>query len=103
MDLLWFILAAYGLTQILVYGSIFNKVRPSKGDFNGLGELFHCPMCMGFWVGLFLFCVNGSTELFSFDYTMANFIICGCLSSGTSYILCKIFDDDGVKVSLKGG
>ena len=103
MDLLWFILAAYGLTQILVYGSIFNKIRPTKDDFNGLGELFHCPMCMGFWVGAFLFCVNGSTELFSFDYTAANFIICACLSSGTSYILCKIFDDDGVKVSLKGG
>jgi hypothetical protein len=25
---LWFILAAYGLTQILVYGSIFDQIRP---------------------------------------------------------------------------
>ena len=48
MELLYFILAAYGLTQILVYGSIFNGWRPTEGK---LGELFKCPMCMGFWVG----------------------------------------------------
>ena len=37
MSLLYFILMCYGLTQLLVYGSIFNKVRPAKGFF---GELF---------------------------------------------------------------
>ena len=37
MDLLWFILAAYGLTQMLVYGSIFDSIRPTKGS---LGSSF---------------------------------------------------------------
>ena len=36
MELLTFILSAYGLTQIIVYGKLFNKIRPSKGR---LGEL----------------------------------------------------------------
>ena len=78
MDLIYFILAAYGLTQILVFGSIFNKIRPTKKWLNGFGKLFHCPMCMGFWVGIFLFGINGWTELFTFEHTIANYFVLGC-------------------------
>ena len=60
--------------------------------------LFHCTMCMGFWVGVFLFTINGFTELFSFDYNVINALVCGWLSSGTSYILSVLFDDDGLKI-----
>ncbi len=95
IDLLYFILTAYGLTQILVYGSIFDKVRPSEGLF---GELFRCPMCLGFWVGAFLFGINGFTELFTFEYTIANFFILGWLSSATSYVLNMIIGDCGLKI-----
>ena len=98
MDLIFFILSAYGLTQILVYGSIFNKLRPPKKWLRGLGELFHCPMCMGFWVGVFLFGINAYTELFTFDYTIANLFILGWLSSGTSYILNMFVGDCGLKI-----
>ena len=100
MELLWFILAAFGLTQILIYGKIFDAWRPEKHSYNGLGEIFHCSMCMGFWVGVFLFCINGMTELFSFDYTVANLLICGCVSSATSYVLCTLFDDHGFKKAV---
>ena len=62
-DLVYFVLAAYGMTQILVYGSILNPIRPKKGK---LGELFECPMCMGFWVGVFLWGSNTQTELFNY-------------------------------------
>ena len=101
MDLIYFILTAYGLTQILVFGSIFNKVRPSRKWLSGFGKLFHCPMCMGFWVGVFLFGINNWTELFTFEYSLANLFILGCLSSGTSYVLNMIFGDCGIK--LDGG
>ena len=47
MSLIIFILAAYGLTQILVYGSIFDLIRPTTGK---LGELFQCSMHF-YWVG----------------------------------------------------
>jgi uncharacterized membrane protein len=97
MQLLYFILIAYGLTQMLVYGSIFNKIRPSKQWLKGFGQLFHCPMCMGFWVGMLLFGINENTELFTFEYTLVNLILLGCLSSGTSYILCTVFGDEGIK------
>ena len=101
MELLWFALAAFGLTQILVYGKIFDHLRPEKQDWSGWGETFHCTMCMGFWAGVFLFSINGMTELFTFDYTVANLLICGCVSSGTSYMLNTLFDDDGLKKTVK--
>ena len=95
MELLTFILVAYGLTQILVYGSILNSIRPTKGK---LGELFQCPMCMGFWVGFFLCVISPFTPLFTFEPNFVTPILLGCLSSGTSYILCQVFDDEGIKI-----
>ncbi len=94
MELLYFVLAAYGLTQILVYGSVFDSIRPTEGK---LGELFRCSMCMGFWSGILLFGINDWTELFSFEYSIANLLILGWLSSGTSYVLNMIFGDKGIK------
>ena len=100
MNLIWFILAAYGMTQIIVYGKIFQNIRPPKNPEKMWTILFHCPMCMGFWVGLFLFLINGFTELFSFDYNLANALICGCVSSGTSYILSVLFEDYGININF---
>ena len=94
MELLYFILIAYGLTQILVYGKIFDGLRPTKGR---LGELFTCPMCMGFHVGWFLMLLSPFTALFSFEVSIANYFLLGWLSSGTSYILNMVFGDNGVK------
>jgi len=98
-QLLWFCLAAYGLTQMIAYGSIFDRIRPTGGL---LGALFQCPMCLGFWVGVFLFGVNYNTELFTFEYTIANLLICGCVSSAVSYVFCTIFGDDGIQFGGEG-
>ena len=95
MELLTFILCAYGLTQILVYGKIFDSIRPTTG---WSGELFECPMCIGFWVGVFLLVISGLTELFSFEYSFVNAFLLGCLSSGTSYVLNMVFGDCGIKI-----
>jgi hypothetical protein len=94
-ELFWFCLAAFGMTQIIVYGSIFDRVRPTKG---WLGTLFQCTMCVGFWVGLFLYGVNYNTELFTFEYSVANLLICGCVSSAVSYVLSTIFGDNGIQI-----
>ena len=98
MELLYFILAAYGLTQILVYGKVLDRIRPTKGL---PGQLFSCPMCMGFHVGWFLMLLSPYTELFNFDVTVANYFILGWLSSGTSYILNMLFGDEGLQISKK--
>jgi hypothetical protein len=94
VDLLYFILIAFGITQVLVSGTIFNKIRPPKERFGGF---FHCAMCMGFWVGVFLWSINGLTELFSFDYNYINFLLLGSLSSGSSYVLHSVIGDYGFR------
>ena len=92
--MLAFILCAYGLTQILVYGSIFNRFRPSH-------HFFHCPMCMGFWAGVLLLVLNPFTELFTFDVSVINAFMLGCLSSGTSYALCMLISDGGFQYEYR--
>ena len=89
--MLWFILICYGLTQLLAYGSIFNKIRPDH-------HFFHCPMCIGFWVGVIVCLISPWTELFTFEINVANSLLCGWLSSGTSYALCMIIGDEGINV-----
>ena len=88
MSLLYFVLAAYGITQILVFSRVLDKVRPSS-------IFFHCPMCVGFWVGVLLLLLNSFTELFTFDVSLINAVLLGCLSSGTSYALCMLISDGG--------
>jgi hypothetical protein len=95
MNLLLFVLAAYGLTQIVVYGRIFNKIRPTH-------HFFHCSMCMGWWVGLFLWAINQYTELFTFDYSIATAFLLACISSGTSYVLNMVFGDEGINLRNRG-
>ena len=90
MELLHFVLAAYGMTFIIVHGHIFNKVRPPCSAWGGFGRLFHCCLCMGF-------------ELFNFDRTLVNAFICGCISAGTSYLLSMVVNDFGIKLVHKGG
>ena len=89
------------LNFILVYGKIFEDLRPPKDYTKKWNTLFHCPLCMGFWVGVFLFYINGFTELFTFDYNFSNAFICGCISSGTSYLLSMIVNDEGLRSQNK--
>ena len=99
MSLLYFVLCSFGLTQILVYGKIFDKIRPTEG---WTGELLSCPMCTGFWVGVFLWALNATTELFSFDSSVTTALLLGCLSSATSYVLNVIFGDEGIRLEHTG-
>ena len=98
MDLVYFTLAAFGLTQILVYSKIFENIRPPKEKFKGF---FHCPMCVGFWAGALLFGINNQTELFTFEYNLANFFILSCLASATTYLLTMFLGDFGFRVEAK--
>lgn len=62
--LLWMIMA-YGMTNILVYGSIFkgmrdtikmlgeNEIVPFNGFFNFISGIVSCMMCCSTWVGFF--------------------------------------------------
>ena len=101
MGIIWFILACYGLTQILVYSKIFEKVRPKRDQYGLIGYMANCSMCMGFWGGMFMFFINGFTELFTFELTIGNMFICGWISSGTSYMLSMLINDGGLRKSVE--
>jgi hypothetical protein len=98
MNLLAFILACYGMTMILVYGSIFNNIRPKNGFF---GKLFKCTMCMGFWVGIFINICMYILNKDVFDSIIFGSFLSGCISSGTSYFLSRIVTDEGLKIDTK--
>jgi hypothetical protein len=97
MFLPYFILICYGLTNILVYGSIFNCIRPKQGL---LGELFKCPMCMGFHVGYIIALLLNASDLFSISINIIDMFMLACLSSGTSYVLCSLFTDFGINFNI---
>ncbi len=68
MIILMWMIAAYGMTNILVYGSIFNGLRnwihnnaqPNVGltifrpVFEFISNLIKCVLCTSTWVGFFL-------------------------------------------------
>jgi hypothetical protein len=66
MNLVIWAMVAYGMTNILVYGSIFNGLRDAihkwgnneLAPFNFLGQflsgLISCVLCTSTWVGFFL-------------------------------------------------
>ncbi len=95
MTLIWFCLISYGLTQILVYGKIFNSIRPKQGWF---GDLFSCPMCTGFWVGIFLWSVKDYTKLINFDNSLVTALLLGFASSAAAYVGNMVFGDQGIKI-----
>jgi hypothetical protein len=97
MFLFYFILVCYGLTQIFVYGSILDSVRPKEGI---LGELFKCPMCVGFHVGWFVAILSNFSNLFNNTNNIIDIFMLACLSSGTSYVLCSLFTDFGINFNF---
>ena len=66
MEIIFWIIAAYGMTNILVYGSIFENLRNSihmiaetevkivSSIFKFVSGLISCVMCTSTWVGFFM-------------------------------------------------
>lgn len=98
METLHFILACYGMTFILVYGKIFEGLRPKKDYTKKWNTLFHCPLCMSFHVGWFLGLLSPYTQLWNFEISIINLFCLACISSGTSYFLSMIVKDDGIQI-----
>jgi hypothetical protein len=86
MSLLIFILTCWGLTHILVVGSIFDAPRDwiiVKSEF--LGKMLSCHQCCSFWVGMAVsFVVTGLPDLF---LGVFDFFFWGLISSGVISLL----------------
>ena len=66
--LLFWSLMAYGMTSILVWGSIFQGTREFiKRKSKFLGELISCTLCTSTWVGFFLSFVTGGLSGYFYE------------------------------------
>jgi len=105
MWLLIWILAAYGMSQILVYGSIFEPLRAGLhkwgedeyAPFQGVGKflsgLISCMMCTSTWVGFFLGLTIFSPTLFLFETPIEySWFFDGCMASGGVWALNAIIE-----------
>jgi hypothetical protein len=104
MNTLLFILIAYGLSNIIVYGSIFNEPRNflNRKSPNFWGKLFSCMMCFPTWAGFFLSLTFFSPtlhygmvdlnvfNLFSIPKEYLSVFFDGMLASGTTWLLHTI-------------
>jgi hypothetical protein len=87
MELLLAILLVYGMTNIVVYSSLFEPFRSyisTKVDTSRLMLYFYrlitCMMCLGFWVGALVGYFYG-------PFHPLNIIFNGAIYSGTTWIL----------------
>ena len=55
MILFLFLSLSYSISNIITQSKIFEGVRNFIGSVSSFfGDMFHCMMCIGFWVGMFL-------------------------------------------------
>lgn len=92
MELILSILLVYGITNIIVRGSIFDSSKDKLEDVIVNGNAFfrkmssitlklsNCPMCAGFWVG-------AAVGAFYGPYNEYNILFNGAFYSGTCWLL----------------
>lgn len=79
------------MTAIFAWSKLFEPIRPDW-------YFFHCPQCVGFWVGVFVSIFYPVVNIQGM--TLVTVLFHGCLSSGTSYIIDKLFGDEGLNIKL---
>lgn len=98
--LLWGFIA-YGMTTILVYGSIFDKTRAYIGrKSNFLGELLGCPLCTSTWVGFFLSITMGGLTNRIFEVGFFTIFFDGMFTAGIVWAInsfIEFFEESRIK------
>ena len=100
MILLFWVLAAYGMTSILVWGSIFESTRTFiKKHSKFFGDLISCTLCTSTWVGFFMSIVlGGLTGKFFETFWLLEIFWDGMFTAGSVWALNAIieyFEDNG--------
>jgi len=100
MELLLIILAGYSISNIIVYGSIFEGMRETAETYspNFFGKLVNCMMCTPWWVGFFLSLgsqISGYTQFSPFynyglEISYLSVFLDACLVSGTTWLIHTI-------------
>ena len=93
MELIIWIIAAYGMSQILVFGSIFNKWRNwTIKNSKFFGDLIQCMMCISTWVGFFFSITFFSPTLEFITIPYTNIFFDGMLASGGVWAMNAIVE-----------
>ncbi len=100
MELLLIILVGYSISNIIVYGTIFEGLRETAEIYspNFFGKLLGCMMCTPWWVGLFLSVgsqITGYTQFSPFysnglEIVYLSIFLDACLISGTTWLIHTI-------------
>lgn len=93
-----FLLLAYGVTNIAVFGSIFDWWRSfwDRLSPNFFGKLFSCPLCLSTWVGFILsytfitFGYQTPMSLYGVDNFALIVFLDGCFTSGGVWLIHTI-------------
>jgi len=92
--LLFWMLAAYGMSSILVWGSIFENFRTwlkSKSTF--FGDLISCMLCTSTWVGFFMSFFLGSISRIFFDtFLIVNIFFDGMFTAGSVWAINAVIE-----------
>ena len=93
METLIWILSAYGMSQIVVFGSIFQNLRDwliKNSTF--FGDLVQCMMCTSTWVGFFFSLVFFSPTDTMTTIPYVNIFFDGMLASGSVWAINAIVE-----------
>lgn len=115
VNLLVWSLVVFSATNIVVVSKIFSKFRvwvtykdlklitDEKGTryegalrkFQTISALVHCPMCLGFWMGVFfsIFLYSPSLYVLLGDTTLVNILSDGLLGSIVSWLLYLVINE----------
>lgn len=85
---------AYGMSTILVYGSILEIPRNwIKQHSKFFGELLGCILCTSTWVGFFLsICLGGLTSSFFDVHWLPGIFFDGMLTAGIVWVINSIVE-----------
>ena len=102
MKMLFWIFAAYGMTNILVWGSIFENQRAwLKKHSKFFGDLISCTLCTSTWVGFFMSLTLGSLSAQYFNTVWVfDLFFDGMVSAGSVWAINSIvefFEENRIK------
>jgi hypothetical protein len=100
--IIFWAIMAYGMSTILVYGSIFDKGRAFiKRNSKFFGELIGCMLCTSTWVGFFFsICFGGLTNKVLEMHWLPTIFFDGMFTAGAVWAIngiIEFFEENRIK------
>lgn len=91
--ILWSFIA-YGMTSIIVWGAIFDKLRERiKKHSKFFGDLISCVLCTSTWVGVFMSLTLGSLSSTYFQtFFLINIFVDGMFTAGSVWAINSVIE-----------